>query len=66
MGKIAYGIKSDLSPKPSPISIDLSEDENIEIIKGKAALRILESLKKNGIIDFAVYTSDDNIVINLI
>ena len=49
------------------VSIDFNEDNlDYDELKGKIAIRVLESLKAQNVIDMVVFTSDDNETINLI
>ena len=65
MGKILYHlneVKNSLA-----VSVDFETDSmDKNLLNGKIALRILESLKKQRILDVVVYTSDDGERINLI
>ena len=49
------------------VSIDFNE-ENLDYdeLKGKIAIRVLESLKAQNELDMVVFTSDNNETINLI
>lgn len=49
------------------VSIDFNEDNlDYDELKGKIAIRVLESLKAQNELDMVVFTSDDNETINLI
>ena len=65
MGKILYHlneVKNSLA-----VSVDFETDSmDKNLLKGKIALRILESLKTQKVLDVVVYTSDNGERINLI
>lgn len=49
------------------VSIDFNEDNlDYDELKGKIAIRVLESLKAQNELDMVVFTSDNNETINLI
>ena len=62
MGKILYHLKG-----ANAVSIEFdAEDWENEELKGKIAVRVLESLKVQNVLDVVVFTSDENKTINLI
>ena len=65
MGKILYHIKSVKFGKSISIDNVCSIMEYNEL-KGRVALRVLESLKNQNVLDVVVYTSDNNETINLV
>ena len=65
MGNIAYHFNEVKTSEA--VTLDFNEKSMEDcLLKGKIALRVLESLKKQRILDVVVYTSDDGERINLI
>ena len=65
MGKILYHINNVKFGESFYIDDDCRIMEYDEL-KGRIALRVLESLKENNVLDVVVYTSDNNERINLV
>lgn len=65
MGKILYHFKEVLNSEAVSVDFEVdSMDENL--LREKIALRVLESLKKQNILDVVVFTFDNGKTINLI
>lgn len=65
MGNIAYHFNE--VKVSEAVTLEFNE-KSVEdnLLKGKIALRVLESLKRQKVLDIVVYTSDDGERINLI
>lgn len=65
MGNISYHINE--IKKSEAVTLEFDEKSmNDDLLKGKIALGVLESLKRQKILDVVIYTSDDNERVNLI
>ena len=62
MGKILYHCRESIA-----VTLDF-DDNNLKSheLKGKVAIKVLESLKEQKIIDVVTYISDENKTLNLI
>ena len=60
MSKISYHLKGRV-----PVYIDFDEDKmEYDALKGEIAYCVLESLNVQNVLDFVVFTSDKNEIIN--
>ena len=65
MGNISYHINE--IKKSEAVTLEFDEKSmKDDLLKGKIALGVLESLKRQKILDVVIYTSDDNERVNLI
>lgn len=62
MGKILYHLK-----EGNAVSIEFNVDDLVQDeLKGSIAIRVLESLKTQNVLDSVAFISEDNNTINLI